>query len=449
MLRIRIATTVLIVLVLIANVSTSFAAKEAKYVLTNEMDRVKTRHDSGFSDVETIEKDDPHYGWGLGTFYIQGFTEVMKEDDGTPVFLKNVGDELILGFDLKRNIDDLKGDKKLRINEDVNGYDKLFEVSQTNMGRGCLIVRETDYQNKMHAAVTYPHYLTAVQQKTANTRVKPFAEGDYEVAMDYELQYPGFAGIAQYNDYKIQFRFKIRNSNCMVFFYNLGENKDEITNGAVAKDGFRVDFKNSYFLNVTVNKEIIVDHDGILTLDTRYSRSVADGSEYTDEGLYTITISNNYTNEKVVKRISVGQNKVLNVYAAHNGTIDINEISKKLDQGAEIDDQWKLRLVEADAEHQFNSNQNDYDGFKQADSSDLQGTSNGHKSITPSSLAIFALAVIALIMLLKTMEKRKNKTSNDTSISKERIVESVATEVESAHTDNEENKNTDEGEEIN
>lgn len=61
MLRIRIATTVLIVLVLIANVSTSFAAKEAKYVLTNEMDRVKTRHDSGFSDVETIEKDDPHY----------------------------------------------------------------------------------------------------------------------------------------------------------------------------------------------------------------------------------------------------------------------------------------------------------------------------------------------------------------------------------------------------
>ncbi len=76
------------------------AAKETKYTLTKELDREKTQHDKGYYLTETIDKDDPHYGWGLGSFYIQGYTEVTKDEDGMLVFLKNVGDELTLGFDL-------------------------------------------------------------------------------------------------------------------------------------------------------------------------------------------------------------------------------------------------------------------------------------------------------------------------------------------------------------
>ena len=407
---IRHITVMVILTVFMVSVLTAgYAVKETSFTLTNELDRIKTRHDDGFSTPEEIGKDDPHFGWGLGTFYIQGYTEVLKEEDGTPVFLKNVGDELILGFDLNRRIDKLGKGGKCQISEDTNGFDKTFQVEQTDFGHGCLLVLETDYQNKSRKPVIYTDYLTAVQKKTANTRVKPFAEGDYTVALDYELQYPGALGIAAYNDYKIQFSFKIRNSNCMVFFYKLGETKDEITNGAVAEDGFKIDFKNSYFLTVKVTKEILVDNDGILTLDTRFNKAVSDGDEFADEGLYTITVANHYTKEQVTKKISVGHNKVLNVYAAHNGTVDPNDIAKKLEQGVEINDQWQMLLPEANAEDSYNSQENNYNGFR---SVDYSGTGSASGWITSLNVSIFALVVIVLIIVLKLIEKVKKKKSD-------------------------------------
>ena len=398
-------------MVLVSMCVTGIAAKETKYYLTKEKDRVKMQHDNGFETPEKIEKEDPHFEWGLGYFYIQGYTEIVFENDGTPVFLKNVGDELILGFELKENIDKLRGKDDLKVSEDTNGFDKTFEVKQTNFGKGCLIVVETDYRNKAHKPAIYTDYLTAVQKKTANTKVKPFAEGDYEIALDYELQSPGFLGSPVYNDYQIKSRFKIRNSNCMVFFYKLGESKDEITNGAVAEDGFKIDFKNSYFLNVTITKEILVDNDGVLTLDTRYNKAASDGSQYNEEGLYTITVSNQYTNEKTTKRISVGRNKVLNVYAAHNGTMDLNEIAKKLDQGVEINSQWMMILPEASAEDNYNTQTNNYSGFMTPEGSETSNNkSNGF--VTPVNTAVFALVVIILIMVLKQIEKKKKKTES-------------------------------------
>lgn len=405
----RVFAGIIAILVVISICATGLAVKETKHYLTKDTDRIKMQHDNGYAVPENIEKEDPHYGWGLGSFSIQGYTELVYDNDGTPVFLKNVGDELILGFELKeKNIDKLRGKEDLKISEDSNGFDKTFEVAQTNFGKGCLIVVETDYRNTAHSPVIYTDYLTAVQKKTANTKVKPFAEGDYEIALDYELQSAGFLGSPVYTDYQIRSRFKIRNSNCMVFFYKLGESKDEITNGAVAEDGFKIDFKNSYFLNVTIVKEILVENDGVLTLDTRYNKAASDGSQYTEEGLYTITVSNQYTNEKTTKKISVGRNKVLNVYAAHNGTMDLNEIAKKLDQGVEINSQWMMILPEASAEDNYNSQTNSYSGFTTSEGS---GTSNSRGSgfVTPLNTAIFALAVIILIMVLKHIEKKKKK----------------------------------------
>ncbi len=199
----------------------------------------------------------------------------------------------------------------------------------------------------------------------------------------------------------------------MVFFYKLGENKDEITNGAVAEDGFKVDFKNSYFLSVSVKKDILVDNNGILTLDTRFNKAVSDGDEFKDEGLYTITVSNQYTKEQVTKKISVGRNKILNVYAAHYGTVDPNEIAKQLDQGVEINDQWMMVLPEAKAEDSYNSQENDYGGLRTVDSASEQKTVAGKGLITPFNIAVFALAVIVLIMILKVVEKKKNAGKKD------------------------------------
>ncbi len=416
---------------LVSASSIGLASKETKYTLTNETDRVRTQHDGGYSVQENLGKDDPHYGWGLGNFYIQGYTEVLKDEDGTPVFLKNVGDELILGFDLKQNIDKLGKNHDCRINEDLNGRDEKFEVKETNFGRGCLIVEETDYQNKTHKPVIYTDYLSAVQNKTANTKVKPFAEGDYIVALDYELKSPGFLGAPAYSDYCILFNFKIRNSNCMVFYYKLGEVQDEITNGSVAEDGFKIDYKNSYFLTVNVQREILVDNDGVLTLDTRSNKAASDGSEYTDEGLYTITVSNQYTKEKVTKKISVGHNKILNVYAAYNGTMDLNDIAKKLDQGVEINEQWLMMLPEAEAEDHYNNQKTEYSHSTETDETkDQKENTKNNSFITPFNVAIFALVVIGLIVIIKIVDQRKkeamesaknqsNKTEKDSEEEKE------------------------------
>ena len=39
----------------------------------------------------------------------------------------------------------------------------------------------------------------------------------------------------------------------------------------------------------------------------------SDGEKYTDEGIYTITVSNPYTEEKTVKKIYVGTNSAKHI----------------------------------------------------------------------------------------------------------------------------------------
>lgn len=57
--------------------------------------RVKT--DKGYFGEYDIDKNDPHFGWDLGTFTIDGFTrETVDETTHNPVFLKNVGDKVTL-----------------------------------------------------------------------------------------------------------------------------------------------------------------------------------------------------------------------------------------------------------------------------------------------------------------------------------------------------------------
>lgn len=37
-------------------------------------------HSEGYSLNEKIEKDNPHFGWALGNFYVSGFTRVIDEN---------------------------------------------------------------------------------------------------------------------------------------------------------------------------------------------------------------------------------------------------------------------------------------------------------------------------------------------------------------------------------
>ena len=142
--------------------------------------------DTGYSKDDSIGKDDIHYSWELGRFLVSDYTRV-SDDNGTPVFLKNVGDEVTLSFNLQQDIDQLNGNADVTIDKDPNGYDERLGVPQQDFGRGTLIIRYTDYQNNRHEPTVYTNYLEGVS-KDADTVVKTFEEGDYEVVLDYSIK---------------------------------------------------------------------------------------------------------------------------------------------------------------------------------------------------------------------------------------------------------------------
>ncbi len=47
---------------------------------------VNAGHDTGFSENNKITEKDPHFGWDIGSFYVDGYTRVTEDKDGNPVF---------------------------------------------------------------------------------------------------------------------------------------------------------------------------------------------------------------------------------------------------------------------------------------------------------------------------------------------------------------------------
>ena len=71
-----------------------------------------TGKDNGYSGENVIGIKDPHYGWEIGRFYVSGYTRETKDDSGNPVFLKNVGDQVTLWFNLGQDIDNFYYNKE-------------------------------------------------------------------------------------------------------------------------------------------------------------------------------------------------------------------------------------------------------------------------------------------------------------------------------------------------
>lgn len=56
---------------------------------------IKVPKDKGFAGSEPIDNKDPHFGWDIGTFFLNGYTrEQPVGDNETPIFLKTVGDRV-------------------------------------------------------------------------------------------------------------------------------------------------------------------------------------------------------------------------------------------------------------------------------------------------------------------------------------------------------------------
>ncbi|WP_205408862.1 hypothetical protein, partial [Bifidobacterium lemurum] len=191
----------------------AFASDDTSYTL-GEDSLVNTGKDNGYSKENAIDKDDPHWGWTLGRFYVKGYTR-QATADGKPLFLKNTGDKVSLWFSLSQDIDRLNGDDKLSIAQDKDGWDQKMGISQQDFARGALIVKQTDYQNNTKTNI-YTDFLSASSTDTADTKVEVFEEGDYEVVLDYKIKRTrlnvfGWKPLPAYSDYRISFAFSVLN----------------------------------------------------------------------------------------------------------------------------------------------------------------------------------------------------------------------------------------------
>lgn len=274
---------------------------------------VKTENDKGYSGEKELGIKDPHYGWELGQFFVSGYTRETKDDNGNPVFLKNVGDQITLWFNLKQDINQLNGDEILSIADENKGYDQFFQTPKIDMGRGTLIIRYTDEQGVKHDPEIYTNFLEANSTTSADTIVRLFEEGDYEVALDYRIKktprkLKNIEVIPEYTDYRISFNYSVRNGNCMVYPFDVLTG-DELSDGAVTPNGFKLDMAKSRYLTIDVQRSVINNGPNGPVEDVRFKRPAKDGDEYTDEGIYTFSVKNLYTGESTTKTIYVGDKK--------------------------------------------------------------------------------------------------------------------------------------------
>ncbi len=290
---------------------------------------VNTGKDNGFSKRYPIDKDDPHYGWSLGDFYVTGFTSYNIEQDGTVVFLKNAGDKVTLSFDLQQSKTMLNGDDDLELHYDTKAYDEYFQTKVYQHSMGLLIMQKTDYQNKKEDPIIFESFLEDAKQKS-DKEVQLCEEGDYEVALDYEIEVDGsYFGILDkdtYEDYRISFNFKVRNGNCMIFPRDLAGN--ELTNESYSQDGFFIDFAKSRYLRINVKYMVLVEGQNGLVEDVRYNRPAADGEQYTQSGIYEIDIENLYTSQTMTKTIYVGDDPVIKMLAIEGKSLE--DVNKEL-----------------------------------------------------------------------------------------------------------------------
>ena len=272
--------------------------------------------DTGYAKSNTITGKDRHFGWRMGRFLMSGFTRVVDGGTDTPIFIKTLGDSVTLWFELEQDIDALNGNDKLVVSDDVNGFSQDFGVSKTDFGRGTLVIRHTDYQNRKGEPQVYTDYLLASGTSGANTRVVLNEEGDYEAALYYEVEDNDLKHIAsKYGNYRITFRFSVRNGNCMVYPFDLVTGA-ELQNTSVTENGFRLDLARSRYLDIDVKRSVLVDSPTGVVEDERFNRPAKDGDRYEAEGIYTISVSNRYTGESTVKTIFVGTDALLQEYIA-------------------------------------------------------------------------------------------------------------------------------------
>lgn len=379
------ALSVTLPAITLADDSNSNGSKDNKYYYDKV---VNTGLDNGYSESNSIKEGDPHFGWKLGRFVVSGFTSRAGVD--VPVFLKNSGDQVELSFQLDQSIDSLNGDDKRKISGDGNGYDEYFGIPKTDFGHGTLITKHTDYQNASTEPTVSTEYLSSIEVG-ANTHIDMYEEGDYEVALDYEIESPGLLPFRPaYNNYRIFFKFKVRNSNTMMFLFDTATN-NELFNGSVTSSGFRIDMAGSHYLDVSVKREVLDSTGDGLTEDVRFNKTATDGAVFEDEGIYTVTVKNPNTGEEATtKRIYVGTNDVMRASVANNMTLA--EAQRQIAEGATVADDGTLKRASKKTDTAANES---------------SGKNGGTVGMSGPVLALFVVAAVFIFASIVMARRKK------------------------------------------
>ena len=320
--------------------------------------KIRTNRE-GYDGNASMDNDDPHFGWDIGQFFVGGFTDYENDTGGNPIFLKNNGDRLSLWFELQQDINKCYENSSIKVIADTDASDAHFEVpggvnETMNFGRGALIVRKTNPDGTKEAPQIYTNYLEASASTDAVTKVDLLEEGDYEAALDYAVKFDktklfGKSILPETAKYKIFFKFSVRNGNSMIFLFDIG-NGSELSSGSITENGFRIDYANSKYLRVNVKREILKDGFDGLTEDTRFNSVATDGDEFTDEGVYTITVTNRDLKNvsPTVKRVYVGTDNILKAYMVNN--LSISDIKEMVALGATITDEGIIIPPEPETE---------------------------------------------------------------------------------------------------
>ena len=369
----------------LADDSSSNGSEDNKYYYDKV---VNTGLDNGYSESNSIKEGDPHFGWKLGRFVVSGFTS--RAGDDVPVFLKNSGDRVELSFQLNQSIDSLNGDDKRKISGDGNGYDEYFGIPKTDFGHGALITKHTDYQNASTEPTVSTEYLSSVKVG-ANTHIDMYEEGDYEVALDYEIESPGLLPFRPaYNNYRIFFKFKVRNSNTMMFLFDTATN-NELFNGSVTSSGFRIDMAGSHYLDVSVKREVLNSTGDGLTEDVRFNKTATDGAVFEDEGIYTVTVKNPNTGEEATtKRIYVGTNDAMKASVANNMTLA--EAQERIAEGATVADDGSFRPASKKTD---------------ASANEVSGKNGDAASMGGLVIALLAVGVVLILTFIAIVRCKK------------------------------------------
>lgn len=414
-----VATVFLIVIVcnmniVAANETTETENESKEYDSTQKYrlgDVVKSNSD--YSSSKPIKAGDFHYGWNLGSFYVDGFSSVISENTDNVVFLKTVGDKITLYFNLEQDINELDGSSRKWISDDGNGIDEYFGIPKQKFHHGALIIRKTNYRNEVSEPQVYTDYLKGVEVG-ADTVVDIFEEGDYEVALDYQITYKANKVLwiqnYDYEQYRIFFKFSVRNGNCMAYPFDVATGA-ELANSSVTENGFRLDLANSKYLDIAIKKEILNEGADGLTEDVRFNKPAKDGEEFTDEGIYTITVSNRYTKTTTEKVIYVGTNPILRAYAATG--LPISDIRAKINDGATISEEGFIILSNNQIIDNKEGTVKDYvdlsGGEETENDKDIINENEGDGRILKICIAIASILSIILLCLMLFLKKDMRK----------------------------------------